>query len=257
MRTLISRRKLFSGALGSVVGNGASSCWAAQGFTNSKNNAQRTALCVGVSDYLGPNRLLSPVNDAKLVAAALAKIGFDAWLLVNPTRSTIKAGLLKLRELSSGSDLVYLYFAGHGGFSNGQGYFTPLDGTEAHADPSTSLISETEILSVFSDQLMQKILVLDCCRDTFAMSDTTVPAFGLAGTYVFYSSQPGGVAYDGVNGIGPFSISLAEALLSDEPGIHEVERRVRLNVILRTGGSQIPWSRSSLIENLDLHQPSL
>ena len=93
------------------------------------------ALIIGINNYQSPlAKLKTPVNDAKRVEKVLReKYGFKTTLLVDdgrhtkPNRENIIGALIKLKTQIKSDDNLVIYFAGHGEFMAGSGYWLPKD----------------------------------------------------------------------------------------------------------------------------------
>ncbi|TDK51049.1 caspase family protein [Antarcticimicrobium luteum] len=218
---------------------------------------ERLALVIGNSAYGTVTALENPVNDARLIATALERLGFDVTLISDASQIAMKRGIAQFgRELrEAGKEATGLfYYAGHGVQSFGTNYLLPVD--VALADPADLDLVAVEAQSVlrqmYSARNRTNIVILDACRNN---PFSTLPAFddnGLAemqaptGTFLAYATEPGGVALDGAGGNSPFTQALAEAL--EQPGqpIEQLFKQVRVAVLERTGGQQTPWDTSSM-----------
>jgi formylglycine-generating enzyme required for sulfatase activity len=89
------------------------------------------ALVIGINDYgRGWQRLSKAVSDARRVAKALEKHGFDVTLQTD-LKSDDLAATLKNFFIDRGRDpdaRLFVWFAGHGATVDGEGYLVPADG---------------------------------------------------------------------------------------------------------------------------------
>jgi formylglycine-generating enzyme required for sulfatase activity len=89
------------------------------------------ALVIGINDYdRGWQRLSKAVSDARRVAKALEKHGFDVTLRTD-LKSDDLAATLKDFFIDRGRDpnaRLFVWFAGHGATVDGEGYLIPTDG---------------------------------------------------------------------------------------------------------------------------------
>src|SRR3954453_10937533 len=74
---------------------------------------RRVALVVGVSAYRNVPALPNPASDAKDIAAALGRLGFETETLIDPDRPALEAGARRLGERARGADAALFFFAGH------------------------------------------------------------------------------------------------------------------------------------------------
>jgi uncharacterized caspase-like protein len=59
---------------------------------------RRAALVVGVSNYRHAPVLANTLNDARAVAGALGRLGFDVELVVDPDRGTLETAVRRLGQ---------------------------------------------------------------------------------------------------------------------------------------------------------------
>jgi len=106
------------------------------------------------------------------------------------------------------------------------------------------------------------MVILDACRDNPFARSFRSGSRGLAsveqapsGTLVAYATSPGSTASDGTGSNGLYTEQLLQAM--SEPGIklEDVFKRVRVNVMDRSGGKQTPWEMSSVTGDFFLIQP--
>ncbi len=103
-------------------------------FKNIPDMGKYYALIIGINNYQSPPAdLTTPVKDAKRVEEVLhKKYGFETILLVDdgrikPTRNAIFQALADLKKKIKNDDNLLIYFAGHGEFIGGSGYWLPQD----------------------------------------------------------------------------------------------------------------------------------
>ncbi|WP_395019319.1 caspase family protein [Dongia sp.] len=219
----------------------------------------RVALVVGNSNYGGDLGVLAnPVNDSRLVAQSLKRIGFDVIEVEDADQNTLKRAIAEFgdRMAAAGSEATSLFFyAGHGLQLGGQNYLIPI-----RADISRE--RDVDIEAVSLDTVLKQmawaeskvnIVILDACRNNPLARGLRSTSQGLAeitvkpqGSFISYSTAPGDVAVDGSGANSPFSAALSEAI--EKPGldINDVFREVRADVMSATKGKQVPWDSSSL-----------
>ncbi len=215
---------------------------------------RRTALVIGNSAYLrGP--LKNPANDARDMAVALKRVGFDVTILTDATQSQMENAVrdfgTKLRQGGVG----LFYYAGHGVQVAGENYLVPVNAViQSEGDVKYGSVNAGLVLAKMEDAGNGlNIVILDACRSNpYARSFRTANE-GLAkmdaptGSLISYATAPGSVASDGTGRNGVFTRHLLENM--EEPGlpISEVLMRVRQGVVKETGKKQVPWEASSLI----------
>jgi carboxyl-terminal processing protease len=235
------------------------------GITQADNATQgltggpRIALVVGNSNYGGDLGVLpNPVNDSRLVAAALKRIGFDVIEVEDADQNALKRAIADFgdRMAAAGTDATSLFFyAGHGLQVGGQNYLIPIQADiSRERDVDIEAVSlETVLKQMAWADSKVNIVILDACRNNPLARGFRSSTQGLAeitvkpqGSFISYSTAPGDVAVDGNGTNSPYSAALAEAI--EKPGldINDVFREVRADVMSATKGKQVPWDSSSL-----------
>ena len=221
--------------------------------------ASRVALVVGNGGYDPANisRLANPVNDARMMAHSLERVGFEVAVETDAgqdaMRRAIKAFGKRLRE--AGRDAVGLfYYAGHGVEAGGSNFLIPLGAeVESATDLQSDAVPAQWVLSRMEEAGNRlNMVVLDACRNNPYAGRVRSGGRGLAridapsGSLVAYSAAPGQVAADGEGENSPYTLALASALV--EPGlkVEDVFKQVRVRVEDETGRMQTPWESSSL-----------
>ena len=115
----------------------------------------RIALVIGNSNYaVAP--LANPVNDARLIAATLRKLGFEVNLRLDADQKTMKYAIVEFGErlTTAGADAVGLFFyGGHGLQVGGQNYLIPLAAKiERESHVSIEAVSAGWVLGKFDDR---------------------------------------------------------------------------------------------------------
>jgi hypothetical protein len=213
---------------------------------------KRVALVIGNAAYPGVAALKNPANDARDIAVKLKKLGFDVTVRTDMRYREMLRSLTEFGDkVQTGTEALFFY-AGHGMQVRGKNYLIPVD-AEIRSENSVS----SEAVDV--DQLLDKlsavrlsIVILDACRNNPFERRFRGNGQGLAsinaptGTLIAYATAPGKVASDGDGRNGLYTHELLAAM--DVPGIRveDVFKRVRTNVLRKSGESQTPWESSSL-----------
>jgi formylglycine-generating enzyme required for sulfatase activity len=215
----------------------------------------RVALIIGNGAYPG-TPLDNAANDARAMATALGKLGFEVTALENSSKKPMERAIIAFGEkLKQPNTVGLFYYAGHGMQVKGQNYIIPVD---AAIDHEADVRIETVPVDLVTDQMGDagnrlNIIILDACRDNpFERKLRGAGGHGLAamdaarGTLIAYATAPGATAADGTDGHGLYTDELLRAL--KEPGlkVEEVFKRVRVAVAQRSRGVQTPWESSSL-----------
>ena len=217
----------------------------------------RIALIMGNGSYASISSLDNPVPDAELMAQTLREQGFEVTMLTDATQIEMTRGIAQfgrdLREAGPETTGLY-YYAGHAVQSFGTNFLLPTDAdlTDA-ADLSLVAVQADAVLrQMFSARNKTNIVVLDACRNNPFQAIPGLNDNGLAemnaprGTFLAYSTAPGAVALDGLEGNSPFTKALARHIPSEGVPIEQVFKQVRVEVVEETGGAQTPWDTSSL-----------
>src|SRR3990172_10397277 len=130
--------------------------------------ASRVALVIGNSAYRHTPRLINPLNDAKDIAAALSRLGFDVIEAIDLDKRALDDALRAFANRSAVADTALVFYAGHGLQASGQNYLLPVD---AKLESERDLDFETIRLDVILRQLdtgrdgKTSLVFLDACRD--------------------------------------------------------------------------------------------
>ena len=218
---------------------------------------ERLALVIGNASYTeGPLR--NPVNDSRLIADTLRKVGFEVLEYENMSQREMKRAIRTFGDKLDGlsEDAVGLvYYSGHGIQADNTNYLIPVDAKiSSEADLDIEAVSASSILKQMEfARNGLNIVILDACRNNPYGRSFRSASKGLArmdapvGSIVAYATSPGNVAYDGSGNNSPYTKALAEAMLQEGLKIEELLKRVRISVAEDTNNKQIPWESSSLI----------
>lgn len=214
---------------------------------------ERTALVVGNGSYEnGP--LKNPLNDARDMAAALGRLGFQVTLLTNADHRKMEEALLLFGStLKKKGGAGLFYYAGHGMQVDGANYLIPIGAKlEKDSDLKFEAMNLERILAEMDNaQNNLNFVLLDACRDnpfsrSFRSASRGLSYMGQApsGTFISYSTGANQVAKDGEGRNSPYTTALLKYI--EEPGltVEDVFKKVRQQLRLETG--QVPWELSSL-----------
>ena len=226
---------------------------------------KRVALVVGNSEYENTVYLENPRNDAKGLAEALRRLGFEVIERTDLRHTDMQATLLEYSNKLRGADVGLFFYAGHGLQVDGRNYLVPVD---AELNSEVDLAFETTeldvVMRILQRQTRTGLVFLDACRNnplagnlTRSMGSTRSAAVGngLArvdsgvGMLITFATQPGNVALDGFGNHSPFTEALLEYIETPGIDVAQMLRRVRDKVLNSTNGKQVPWNNSSLTED--------
>lgn len=227
---------------------------AAQSRDQGARRERRIALVIGNADY-DQGRLRNPVNDARAMAQALRRAGFDVIAKENADRVAMYEAINAFGDrLKEAKGVGLFYFSGHGLQVQGKNFMVPL-----RARITSERMVETEAIDVNrvlgemdAAQARVNIVVLDACRDNPYARSFRSGSRGLAqidaprGTLIAYATAPGKVAEDGTGQNSPYTAALVKHVATPGLPIEGVFKRVRVDVLERTGNRQEPWEASSL-----------
>jgi carboxyl-terminal processing protease len=219
----------------------------------------RVALVIGNSGYGAEiGRLANPANDAGLMAKTLRGIGFTVIEIEDADQQVMKRAIADFgyKLSDAGFDAIGLfYYAGHGLQFGGENYLIPIGAKiqretdlDIEAVPLTLILKQMD----FADGAVN-IVILDACRNnplsrgfrdsTRGLAETRVKPHG---SFIAYSTAPGETAADGNGANSPYTIALADSIVTPGLGIEEVFRDIRGKVLAATDKKQTPWDSSSL-----------
>ena len=220
---------------------------------------KRVALVVGNSKYEKLVSLVNPVNDARLISSALTDLGFSligAGAQLDLDKAGFDNAVQQFGRALEGADVALFYYAGHGVEVKGTNYLIPVGANPTReGDVDFELISANLVLrQMQSAQTKLNLIILDACRNNpLAGRSIRSGGGGLAvlqggpGTLISYSTQPGNVAQDGVDGNSPYTKALEKTIRRPGLGLFDVFNEIGLLVLISSDGVQQPWQSSSPI----------
>lgn len=225
----------------------------------------RMALVIGNADYR-TKPLRNSVNDARAVASAMRDVGFSLIMRENASQATMIDAMKEFWLRSRRSEARVLYFSGHGMQHRGKNYLLPVDTLiEQQDDLPRRAASVDEVVEKLNENTRGiNVVILDACRTPpvahgtrtrggAGLGATRSIGPGLAqvnapqGTLIAFSTSPGSVAYDGVDGSSPYTKHLVDQLKMPGQSVEQLFKRVRIAVANETGNKQVPWESSSLM----------
>lgn len=212
-------------------------------------------LSIGISRFGDAPVLDNALEDSALIAQSFSALGFDTYILNDPSHDDLLLGLARFRSLIADAEIAVIYVAGHGAYVGDVVHVFPTD-TSIRGSQVQNSIPESILVRTMSDLPRHKILLFDCCRSQLSLHSTqpTEISAEIGGVFKLYATQRGAEAFDGTADGGPFASSLARHLRLPGLSLDEIALRTRLDVLRETGGAQIPWNSSSLLTRLVLNQ---
>ena len=225
---------------------------------------KHVALVIGNGAYQNAPRLDNAVLDARAVANAFRKLGFE---VVDGYDLDIAGMRAKVAEFSGdlpGAKSAVIYYAGHGISVDEENYLIPTDiALRSPTDLDLGAISVSLVLKQMKREDRVNVVILDACRDNpfaeaLARSKTRsiVGERGLSridgdlarGTLIAFASDPKSTALDGPPGEhSPFTAAFLDHVFDPGASIDTVMSWVRTEVWEKTNHGQLPWVNTSLI----------
>jgi tetratricopeptide (TPR) repeat protein len=223
------------------------------------NTGRRIALVIGNGAYRNVHPLDNPPNDAKLIAAALRDVGFQAVTVTNDlTRDKFFDVLRAFANDAEKADWAVIYYAGHGFEVGGINYLVPVDARLAvDKDAETEAVALEQVLAAVGGARSLRLVMLDACRNNpFAPTMQRTVALKLvdkgfsniepsAGFMVVYAAKHGETALDGEGADSPFAVALARDLKEPRVEVRKLFDIVRDDVWNATRHAQQPFTYGS------------
>jgi uncharacterized caspase-like protein len=220
---------------------------------------KRVALVVGNATYQNASRLDNPANDANLFAATLRDLGFSVIggkAQLDLDKAGFDRAVQTFGQELQGADVGLFYYAGHGVQVRNANYLVPVDANPTReVDVDFQMLDSNLVLrQMESAGTRLNLVILDACRNNpFGGRGMRDAGGGLAqmrapeGTLISFSTQPGNIAQDGMDGHSPFTKALAATVRQPGLDLFNTFNQVGLTVRQATGGAQQPWVSSSPI----------
>lgn len=221
---------------------------------------RRVALVIGNTKYAAVASLPNATRDADLIAGSLRKAGIhEVTVVKDADRATMATALQDFADEADAADWAIIYYAGHGMEVAGTNYMIPVDAKLARdRDVALEAISLQQMLQSVEGAKAMRMVILDACRDNpFAATIRTQGGTRSIGrglsrvepdraTAVIYAAKEGTTAADGDGANSPFASAFAAEVVKPGLEINLMFRRVRQEVVTRTGRKQEPFMYGSL-----------
>lgn len=222
----------------------------------------RVALVIGNSSYHHLDVPRTASDDARAIAAALARAGFAVELELDLERPEMQRALRELGDAAGSADLALAFYAGHAIRIAGRNYLLPVDAAKDErnllfdAVPLDLLVAEVakaRRLGMAIVDASQAGDLTERLRRTLGPSRAQLIGDGLAnvtdlpaGTVVAFAAQPGQLAADIEGEHSAYTAALLQQVA--EPGltIDQLLRKVRETVLLTTANRQEPIYHTTL-----------
>ena len=223
---------------------------------------KRFALIIGNSAYDTAGVLPNADNDAVLMEQSFRAMGFQTEMLIDATEDDFGEALDRLATEHDDTDVVALYFAGHGLQKDGENFLVP---TDAVLQSEASIPRETISLNTIIDVLKPvpiSLIFLDACRNnpwaermikrSMSTSRNVSVKRGFAvvrpegDMMITYATLPNSVASDGAGNNSPFARALARHIKTPNTEVSVLMKRVTNDVLEETYGDQRPQQLSQM-----------
>ncbi|MEA2883583.1 MAG: hypothetical protein QOH32_2839 [Bradyrhizobium sp.] len=228
---------------------------------NSTRPAARLALVIGNGHYPdAPAPLTQPINDARAIAAALRREGFDVDVLENAGRNDIDRAVDRLNTRIGPESVVMLFFGGYGIQAGRESFMIPVDAAIwTESDVRHQGISIEAVLGTMKDKgARARIAVIDASRRNpyerrfRGFSHGLAPIGAADNALILSSATPGKVADDSTGHNSVLVTELLNNIGAKAAGAEAVFSKTRLAISQATGGEQVPSISSSLLEDIHL-----
>ncbi len=182
----------------------------AAGHASAAPEERRVALVIGNGAYTSVPPLANPTRDAKAMAAALKRLGFEVVegydLSMDAMRTTVRDFATSLDGAKAG----LVFYAGHGIAVGDENYLLPVDAAlKSEADLDFRAVNVHLILRQMQRDERVNIVILDACRDNPFTSQlasrsrsvyrglTAIETQSASGILIAFATDPRSVALDG------------------------------------------------------------
>ncbi len=208
---------------------------------------KRIALVLGNGKYKKYPALNNPTHDATDMSDSLKKAGFTVIETgIDQSLGEMRASINTFLDAVKDFDVSLFYYAGHGKQFEGENYLMPID---AHIrtdkqDVKDMCVSVSKIvggLKQSGDVL--NLVFIDACRVNDGSSETTDAFTKInlpTNTYIFHSTLPDKLAYDGKGKNGTFTDVLLNHLLEPNLPLKQFFDKVVDEVYLSSNKIQTP-----------------
>lgn len=263
--TLVAERERQSRESVAMVGGTASS---AASFESSVQRSpgvesavtKRSALIIGNGTYSDVPTLKNATADAKSIAKALQKIGFEVLLRLDQDDRGMRQSVREwVRGLPGGSEAVF-FFAGHGVQLGSANYLLPVNisGEDEDQVRDDGLALQRVLDDLSSQRVRISLAIIDACRDNPFKNRLTgrsigatrglAPTTAATGQMILFSAGTGQSALDSLgprdpdpNGV--FTRVLLKQLTTPGVPVDQVLKRTRVEVVSlasKVGHEQVP-----------------
>src|SRR5579872_6804438 len=233
------------------------------------SHSSRLALVIGNGHYPDASApLTQPIHDARALADALRREGFDVDSIEDATHDDLTRAIARLKSKVRADSVVMLFFGGYGIQAGGESYMIPVDAVIwKEADVRREGVSIEAVLAATREYgACAKLVVLDASRRnpyerrfrgfSHGLAPVSLPDNALLLT----SASPGKIADDSTN---PNSMLVSELLShidgrpADQARAAEaIFNQTRIAIARASDGAQVPLVSSTLLEEISFNAGS-
>jgi caspase domain-containing protein len=215
----------------------------------------RVALLIGNSRYARPEMSLrNPANDVNALGRTLRELGFAVTEATDQDLAGMEDALAAFAVGAQDAEMALFFYAGHGVQIGGDNHLvgTGFSGTDLETLRRSALTMGRVRDVMESAKPEIGILILDACRNNpFSeqglVQQGLVRSRGGAGMLLAYATDPGNVAFDGAGDNSVFTSALLDHIATPGLDARLMLGRVRQQVVLNTGGQQVPWVEEAVL----------
>ena len=164
-------------------------CALAIGWCVAAHAEKRVALVIGNGAYQNAPKLPNPSNDARDVAAALTRVGFDTILAVDVDKASLDDAEIRFARAARDADVAMFYYSGHALQYNGINYLMPVDAKLTDEADLRRMAQLDDLIADLQQAKNLRILVLNSCRDN-PFAEDPKQTLGRAVPRRLYSARP-------------------------------------------------------------------
>jgi len=218
-----------------------------------------SALVVGNANYTRGALPSEARRDAKDVAAALERMGFQVSRLLDGTRRQMKSAAKAFFKSIEPGGVAFLYFIGHGFQLDGANRLLPVDyPVEKGVEAFEKAVALSWLLQGLRlRKATASLVVLDACRPgpfrAKAVVEGLAPVAAPLGGLIALAAAPSTVRWlpaGTTESASLYTQHLVRQMSEPNLQVEEVFKRLRRQLINQTGGRQVPWESSSLVADV-------
>jgi uncharacterized caspase-like protein len=230
----------------------------------SSSTVAPVALVIGNAAYPDAGvPLAQPVNNARALATALKEHGFEVELGENLSKVEMERALKAFADRVRPGSAALIFFSGYGLQAARQTYLIPVNAqiwTESDVRRAGVALEPT-LSAIDAKGAGAKLVVLDASRRNpferrFRSSSSGIAAIqGPDETLTISSASPGKAIDDHAGELSPLLAELTQQLRDAGQSAEEIFNHTRVAVSRTSGGEQVPWVSSSLMQDFVFGPP--